>query len=54
MADDVHINETLVNELEDVEDVEIVYEHADDGEYLPLEKVKSSVWEYFGFKAKDG
>ena len=54
MVDDVNIDETLENELEDDEGVEIVEEHADDGEYLPLEKAKSPVWEHFGFKAKHG
>ena len=41
MADDVYIGETLEDELEDDEDVEIVEEHADDGEYLPLENRKA-------------
>ena len=54
MADDVYIDETLEDELEDDEDVEIVEVHADDGDNLLLEKAKSPVWEHFGFKAKDG
>ena len=48
--DDLYIDETKT--LED--DIEIVEDHADDDEYLPLEKAKSPVWKHFGFKVKDG
>ena len=34
-------------------DIEIVEDHDDDEECLPLEKAKSPVWKHFGFKAKD-
>ena len=52
MVDDVGRDDLYIDgTLED--DIEIVEDHADDDEYLPLEKSKSHVWKHFGSKEKD-
>jgi len=53
MADDMGRDNLYIDETLEEDDIEIVENHDDDDEYLPLEKAKNAVWKHFGFKAKD-